>query len=221
MKGNMHQLIETMWKNGASRAEAQSAALDLSRGMAMSRQARNKLLVLFYGTTQNPKPVRRTTRAAVDLEWRVFGGSRPYAVRFDDLPVVESAAPTAPSLVTETPMVPELFQESAVEPDALEQPFLLAEPCAPQPSLKGCLRNGRRAAPSHPRSPESVPSPLTPICRPRKRARLVCDLAVIGIERRNALAPYKEELFYSAFDMARSHQLALQGLLEDMPSRTS
>lgn len=217
----MHQLIETMWKNGASRTEAQSAALELSRGMDMSRQARHKLLILFYGTKHDPKPLRRTTLAAVDPEWRVYGGSRPYAVRFDDLPVMQPPAPAAPSLVTDAPMVPELLQYSAVGPDAIEEPSPPALTCTPQPSLRSCLRNGPRASPSHPRAPEGAPSPLTPVCRPRKRVRLLRDLSVINIETKTELAPHKEELFYSAFDMARSTQLALQGLLEDMPSRGS
>jgi hypothetical protein len=60
---------------------------------------------------------------------------------------------------------------------------------------------------------------MTPIghSRPRKRVRLVAEASVVHIEAKAALAPYKADLFFSSFEMAHSHQLALQGLLDDVP----
>ena len=60
---------------------------------------------------------------------------------------------------------------------------------------------------------------MTPIghSRPRKRVRLVAEASVVHIETKAALAPYKADLFFSSFEMAHSHQLALQGLLDDVP----
>ena len=212
MKGDMRQRIETMWENGASREAAHEASLDFSRGLDISRQARNKLLLLFYGTAHNRKPVRRTALAAVDPEWRVYGGSREYAIRFNDLPDTFQDAPVPPAPLEHAPaaVVPDWVEHEAVVP---------AIPQVPSPIGKSCLKNGPRAAPAYPRAPEARPAPLTPLGRgrPCKRVRLVFEPAVIGIEAKTALAPYKGDLLYSSFEMARSRQLALQGLLHDMP----
>ena len=48
--------------------------------------------------------------------------------------------------------------------------------------------------------------------------RLISEASVVPIEAKAALEQYKADLFYSSFEMARSQQLALQGLLDDLPS---
>ena len=205
MKGDMRQLIETMWKNGATRAEAQAASLELSRGLDISRQARNKLLLLFYGTAHDPKPVRRTALAAVDPEWRVYGGSRPYGIRFRDLPEPMNISAAAPA---SAPAVPALVLSVDVSATSDMQDD-------PPSMMKSCLKNGPRALPAPPRPPAACAAPLTPIehSRPRKRVRIVAEPSVVRIEAKTALAPCKADLFFSSAEMAHSQQLALQGLL--------
>ena len=154
LKGEMHQLIETMSENGASREAAQVASLDLSRGLDSSRQARNKLLLLFYGTTHNRQPVRRTALAAVDPEWRVYGGSRDHAIRFNDLPEPFQYAPSVPEPFENAPVEPESFEDAAVVPELFADAAAVPEiPQVPPPIGKSCLKNGPRAAPAYSRVP--------------------------------------------------------------------
>ena len=148
-------------------------------------------------------------------------GSRDHAIRFNDLPEPFQYAPSVPEPFENAPVEPESFEDAAVVPELFEDAAAVPEiPQVPPPIGKSCLENGPRAAPAYPRAPEARPAPLTPLGRgrPCKRVRLVFETAVIGIEATTALAPYKGDLFCSAFEMTRSQQLALLGLLDDMPT---
>ena len=86
MRGEPHQLVETMRANGATRDEVSQALKERFPEPVVSRQWRFKLLNAFFGPARNPAPPLRTTLAAVDPEWRVYGGTVPFAFSFADLP---------------------------------------------------------------------------------------------------------------------------------------